>query len=397
MTTRSFRVAVGGPLAGFAASFDTTLKAKGYREYPRIGQLQRLARLSRWMERHHLAELTVPLVDTFLRRDSLGKDRVQPAEVLTEFLSDRGVISEEPSAVERAPSVESTLLERYHQVLADERGLSKESLKVYERTARLFVEVIGGEASVPLLDSTMVTGFLLDAIEGRSVAWSKTLVFGLRSFLRFCFQCGLTKRRLDHAVPSVAGWRKASLPDPVATRDVQRLARGCDRRTVTGRRDYAIVLLLWRLGLRAGEVSALGLDDIDWREGELVVHGKGSRHDRLPLPVDVGDALVGYLRRGRPSVDSRSVFITGSAPWRPLSPAGVRNVVRYACRRAGIDEFGSHRLRHSAATEMLRGGSSLVEISQILRHENLDTTSIYAKVDDVALVEVARPWPGGSA
>ena len=394
MTTRSCRVAVVGPLAGYAAGFDVALKAYGYRENPRIGQLQRMARLSRWMGRHRLlaGDLTMPLVEVFLFRDGLGKDRVQPPEVLISFLADRGLLAR--TAVQSGAGGSAALLERYYQMLVVERGLSSESLKVYDRTARFFVEAIGGEEAVSTLDASAVTGFLVEAVSGRSVAWSKTLVFGLRSFLRFCFQIGLTPIRLDTAVPSVAGWTRASLPEPVAAGEVKRLVSSCDRRTGVGRRDYAVLLLLWRLGLRAGEVSALRLDDVDWRQGEIVVRGKGARRDRLPLPVDVGDALSGYLQRGRPQVGCRSVFITVSAPLRPLSPGGVRAVVRYACRRAGIDEFGSHRLRHSTATDMLRAGSSLVEIAQVLRHENLDTTAIYTKVDDAALIEVARPWPG---
>jgi integrase/recombinase XerD len=145
---------------------------------------------------------------------------------------------------------------------------------------------------------------------------------------------------------------------------------------------------------RAGEVSTLNLDDIDWSDGEIVVHGKGNRQDRLPLPVDVGEAIAAYLRRGRPITMCRAVFVTASAPIRPISAAGVRAAVRYACRRAGIAEFGSHRLRHTTATHLLREGSSLTEIAQVLRHEYINTTAIYAKVDDCALIEVARPWPG---
>ncbi|MGH9206302.1 MAG: tyrosine-type recombinase/integrase, partial [Acidimicrobiales bacterium] len=286
------------------------------------------------------------------------------------------------------------LLNRYHRMLADDRGLSTESLKVYDRSAAVFLHAIGGAEEVAALDTAAVTCFLLEATGGKSVAWSKGLVFGMRSFLRFLFTEGLIGRRLDLAVPSVAGWRKSTLPKAVALGDVKRLLAKCDRRRAIGRRDFAILLLLWRLGLRASEVSSLNLDDIDWREGEMVVHGKGSRDDRLPLPVDVGDGIAGYLRKGRPPVHSRAVFLTMSAPIRPLSSGGVRAVVHYACRRAGLVPFGSHRLRHTTATQMLREGSSLGEIAQVLRHESIETTSIYAKVDDRALIEVARPWPG---
>lgn len=394
MTTRSCRVRVTGPLAGYATGFDAALREQGWREHPWIGQLQRLGRLSRWMLARQLDvdELTMPLVMEFLGEDGAGATRVRPPAPLVDFLVRKRLIEEEVAA--KRVEASAVLLERYHEMLFGERGLSRESLKVYDRTAALFLETVGGTDAVGALDAATVTGFLLEATEGKSVAWSKAMVFGLRSVLRFFFAEGLIACRLDRAVPSVAGWRKASLPKAVDARDVNRLVARCDRRTAVGRRDFAILLLLWRLGLRAGEVSTLNLDDIDWRDGEVVVHGKGNRKDRLPLPVDVGDAIAAYLRRGRPITICRAVFVTASAPIRPLSAGGVRTAVRYACRRAGIAEFGSHRLRHTTATQLLREGSSLTEIAQVLRHENLDTTSIYAKVDDCALLEVARPWPG---
>lgn len=397
MTTRSSRVGVSGPLARYSVRFDNELKEQGYREHPRIGQLQRLGRLSRFMLARRLDAyaLTGSLVMEFLTKDSAGATRVRPARPLIEFLVGQGLIEEEVAGT--SGDATSELLEGYHQMLVHERGLSTESLKVYDRTAALFVKAVGGAEAVPALDAATVIGFLLEAIEGRSSAWSKAMVFGQRSLLRFFFTEGLIDHRLDLAVPSVAGWRKATLPKAVDLHDVKRLVASCDRRTAVGRRDFAILLLLWRLGLRAAEVSALSLDDIDWRDGVIVVHGKGNRQDPLPLPVDVGDAIAAYLRRGRPAVGSRAVFVTTSAPIRPLSAGGVRAAVRCGCRRAGIAEFGSHRLRHTTATQLLRDGSSLVEIAQVLRHDNLDTTSIYAKVDDRALVEIARPWPGRTA
>jgi integrase/recombinase XerD len=394
MTTKACRVRVTGPLAKYAAGFDAALKVQGYKEYSRVSQLQRLARLSRWMQADEVdaRALTAPVVSGFLAGDSAGLARVRPFGPLIEFLIGQRLIEE----VVASPIVDASvgLLERYHQMLADDRGLSTESLKVYDRTAALFLHAVGGVEAVGALDTAAVTRFLLEATVGKSVAWSKAMVFGLRSLLRFLFAEGLIDRRLDLAVPSVGGWRKSTLPKAVAVGDVERMLANCDRRKAVGRRDFAILLLLWRLGLRAREVSALNLGDIDWREGEMVVRGKGNRHDRLPLPVDVGDGIAGYLRRGRPPVQSRAVFLTMSAPIRTLSPDGVRAVVRYACRRAGLAPFGSHRLRHTTATQLLSEGSSLEEIAQVLRHENLDTTSIYAKVDDRALTEVARPWPG---
>jgi integrase/recombinase XerD len=175
---------------------------------------------------------------------------------------------------------------------------------------------------------------------------------------------------------------------------VKRLLASCDRRRTVGRRDHAILLLLSRLGLRAGEVAAITLDDIDWRAGLLLVRGKGSRQDVLPLPVDVGEAIVAYLRR-RPRCESRALFVAVNAPRTALAQATVRWIVRAACDRAGLPRVGAHRLRHTAATEMLRHGASLAEIGQVLRHREQKTTAIYAKVDRRALRALARPWPSG--
>jgi integrase len=171
----------------------------------------------------------------------------------------------------------------------------------------------------------------------------------------------------------------------------------CDRRTLVGQRDHAVLVLLARLGLRAGEVAALTLDDVDWHRGELAIHGKGERLERLPIPVDVGEALVGYLRRRGRTEGSRAVFLRLRAPAGGLSAGGVISVVARACMRAGVPVVGAHRLRHTAATEMLRAGASLSEIAQVLRHRRLETTAIYAKVDRVGLGVLSRPWPGGAA
>ena len=170
----------------------------------------------------------------------------------------------------------------------------------------------------------------------------------------------------------------------------------CDRRLALGRRDYAIIILLLRLGLRRGEVAGLRLDDIDWRAGELVVRGKGSRQDVLPLPADVGEAIAAYLRRGRPRSGRREVFLRSKAPYEPIASGTVASTVRRACRRAGIAEFGSHRLRHTAACEMVRADVPLVRIGQVLRHRSLQSTAIYARVDVERLRLLAPPWPGGA-
>lgn len=201
---------------------------------------------------------------------------------------------------------------------------------------------------------------------------------------------------LAGAVPSVARWSVAGLPRGLTTKQVRALLASCDRRRALGRRDYAILVLLARLGLRAAEVSALRLDDIEWRAGEIVVRGKGRTEERLPLPADVGDAIAAYLQRGRPRRPEREVFLRVIAPLRGLSPDGVSEVVRAASERAGLGSFGSHRLRHTAGTQLLQAGGSLPEVAEVLRHRTVATTAIYAKVDDSALRGLAVSWPGGA-
>jgi integrase/recombinase XerD len=201
------------------------------------------------------------------------------------------------------------------------------------------------------------------------------------------------------AVPSVAGWRLSSLPRGLEREQVARLLASCDRTTGVGRRDFAILMLLTRLGLRACEVTAISLDDIDWRSGELTVHGKGGQTDRLPVPRDVGQALVDHLLGRDPDDRFREVFLRAFAPNGPLSTKAVGAVLRDACDRAGVPRVGTHRLRHTVATDLLAAGASLTEIAPVLRHTNLSSTAIYAKVDRATLRTLARPWPlqGGVA
>jgi integrase len=222
------------------------------------------------------------------------------------------------------------------------------------------------------------------------------LVTALRSLLRYLHLEGKAPD-LAAAVPVVAGWRGSQLPRGLEPQQAARVLAACDRGTAAGRRDYAMLILLAGLGLRACEVAALELDDLDWQRGELVIRGKGDRQERLPLPADVGEAVSAYLVQGRPRVESRRLFVGVRAPFGDLTSSGVRAVVGYACDRAGIARFAAHRLRHTVATEMLRAGAGLPDIGQVLRHRSLSTTAIYAKVDRAALRELAQAWPGASA
>lgn len=246
------------------------------------------------------------------------------------------------------------------------------------------------------LSAADVSQFLAGECPRRSVSGARDVIKGLRVLLRYLHIAGLIAAPLQWSLPSVAHRRYRTLPIGLEPAAVRRLLASCDRRRTIGRRDYAVLLLLSRLGLRAGEVAAIRLEDVDWRRGELTVRCKGSRLERVPLPVDVGEALVSYLRR-RPRSEHRELFLCVRAPRGPLSALAVSGIVHRACKRADVPPVNAHRLRHTAATELVRAGASLPEVAELLHHRQLATTAIYAKVDRRALRALARPWPEAQA
>jgi len=290
------------------------------------------------------------------------------------------------------------LLSRYRRHLEKDRGLMPTTVRRYERFARRFLALrasrTGLETGAEGLTSAAVNAYMLEAGSRLVVESAKREAADLRSLLRFLYLSGLLGADLGSAMPPVAAWRGARLPPTMSQADVSALLGTCDRSTTSGRRDLAILALLARLGLRSGEVAGLRLSDVGWRAGEVLVRGKARRQDRLPLPVEVGEAIVDYLRDGRPRCESPRLFLTLHAPHRPIAPSSITGIVYRACRRAGLDRVGGHRLRHALATEMLRQGGDLIEIAQVLRQSDLGTTSGYAKVDRAALRIVAQPWPG---
>ncbi len=371
----------------------------------RADRLYQFDQLSRWLERECLdvGELTGERAERFsaARRAAGLVTWVAPQSTALPLGSLRalGVAPAPAPALAWGPLEE--LLVDYRRYLSVERGLSEHTvLDAYEPAARLFLA--GWEAPDGLglerLSAAEVSSFLARECPRRSVSGARDLVCALRSLLRYLHLVGVIEAPLVWAVPSVADLRDRTLPRGLEPGAVRGLLASCDRRGLVGRRDYAILLLLVRLGLRAGEVAAISLDDLDWRAGELLVRGKGSRQDLLPLPVDVGEAIVSYLRR-RPRCGCRALFLRVTAPRGALDRCTVAWVVRAACDRAGLARVGAHRLRHTAATEMLRAGASLPEIGQVLRHREQETTAIYAKVDREALRALARAWParGGVA
>jgi site-specific recombinase XerD len=258
-----------------------------------------------------------------------------------------------------------------------------------------------GNGPIPLqtLSPGDIIGFLRRHAPTIGLASAQLLVCALRTFCRWLRLRGDVAVDLAACVPTVPKRRFATLPRALPTTDVRRVLRGCDRASVTGRRDYAVLLLLARLGLRAGEVVALTLDDIDWRAGQITIRSKGGRQDPLPLPQDVGAALAAYLRRGRPICKTRRVFVSIYAPRREFAGSStVARLVRRALDRTGLTPpcRGAHIFRHSLATELLRRGASLSEVCEVLRHRRMSTTQIYAKVDLAALHMLTQPWPGGA-
>ena len=243
---------------------------------------------------------------------------------------------------------------------------------------------------VGALTAKDVTRFV-DARAGRPGL--SDVLSALRSVLRFLFVASKTARQLTYAVPAMPRWTLASLPKFLEPSELEAVLATCDRRTVVGCRDYAVLVLLGRLGLRACEVAALHLDDLDWTTGEIRVHGKGRACSRLPMPVDIGKALVAYLRRATRSKTTRAAFVRCRAPYDAVTPSAIIAIARTALRAAGIQSGGAHRLRHTAATQMLRRGASMTEVAQVLRHRHVNTTAIYAKVDRDSLRSIARTWP----
>jgi site-specific recombinase XerD len=330
-------------------------------------------------------------------RPSQG-DAAALSHLLT-FLRGEGAIPAEKVAARRFTPVERCT-EAYELYLRDVRGLAKATIVNYVPFVCLFLKDHFGDGTVTLsnLCASDVTRFVQRQASHLHRKRAKLLTSALRSFLQYARYRGKTKLDLAAAVPTVANWSMSSIPRAIPADQVRQLLASIDRRTPAGCRDYAILLLLARLGLRSGEVASLELDNIDWNAGQLSVRGKSGQRSELPLSAEVGEAIATYLRRGRPKSASRRVFLRVKAPIRGFRGAsGVGSVVHHRLQRAGIDAptHGAHQFRHGLATQMLRQGASLDEIGEVLGHHNPQTTAIYTKVDLEALRTLALPWPGG--
>ena len=393
---------VSGPLGGHASAYRKELAGLGYSRWTASAHMYLMADVSRWLNDNEVAPeaFTSVRVKQFLAsgRAAGQHRRLSPRGLipLLGYLRAAGVLAED--AEEEPTSPTDLLVKEFVCYLATERGLAPRTIVGYERVVRRFLLDSAPDASakdcgVADLDAGHVNVFLLKDTARLSVGSANNVTTALRALLCFLYVRGFTSTSLSGCVPHGGGWRDSGRAVDLTSSDVSRLLASCDRRTAIGRRDFAILTVLSRLGLRASEVVDLTLEDLDWTLGELTVSGKGGRRDQLPLPVDVGRALADYCRRGRASTTHRVVFLHGRAPYGPLSYHAVGQIVMAACRRAGLPEVRGHRLRHASACSMRRAGAPLLEIGQVLRHRWAATTALYAKDDLEALATLARPWP----
>jgi integrase/recombinase XerD len=392
-----------GALGPFVCAFAEQLSEQGYTRGSARLSLRLVANFSRWIERRGVVVQTLAPEDIgrYLKyRRAHQLPRSEDAGILTRFLTllvDRGVVAKKKAST---PTPAHEFEEEFRQYLQQERGLAPATIGNYLPMVRRFlVQLYGcGEMQLGQLRAADVIRFVQIEAARLRPKRAKLMTTALRSLLQYARYRGLITVDLPASIPTVAIWSMASIPKTLSLAEVRQLLAQCDRNTAKGCRDYAILLLLARLGLRGGEVAELTLDDLDWEAGELRIRSTGQRCDRLPLPQDVGAAIVDYLRHARPTCSSRQVFLRARAPRRRLvGPCAIGDVVRAALQRAGLDPplKGSHLLRHSLATQMLNRGASLAEIGELLRHRCQQTTTIYAKVDLASLRPLALPWPGG--
>lgn len=397
-TDGRYPVRVSGPLAEMVHPFRLELIGRGFTPRAAQDHAYVLAHLSRWLGLEGLtsAELGAEQIGAFAaarRASGYGRRRtVASLQPMLVFLREAGMV---PALELRSPGPVDAVLGRYRRWLLSERRLAEQTAELRLHWARKFltVQIDGGRLELGRIGPEAVTAFVQGMSKRYAISSMKPLTSGLRSLLRFLFVCGDLDRDLSPVVPSVAGWQLSGIPRGTGDQAVATLLASCDRSTTAGRRDFAVLLLMARLGLRAVEVARLCLEDIDWRGAELTVRGKGGRVDRMPLPCDVGAALADWLRHGRRTSVFREVFVRTIGPDAPMKRQSIVMVPRRASVRAGIPVVGAHRLRHGVACRVLASGGSLAEVAELLRHNDHASSAIYAKVDLPALAAVVRPWP----
>ena len=392
-----------GPAGPHLDAFIGSLEARGYPARRMLHLLRGVKRFSYWAQATGLPlqQLNADALEAFgqhlrgLQRLHYPSGRFSHlfvgARHFVHFLECSELVM--PAALVTAPPPAPELLVAFEHWMRRHRGTTDATLKNYRLTIIALLHTLGEQPE--RFEANALRTFVRTRAEQPGITRAKTVVTAVRMFLRFLIALGRCHTGLDQAIPTMAHWRLSSLPRYLPAEVVERVLRSCDVTTASGLRDRAVLLLLARLGLRAGDVAALQWSDIDWHTGTLCVAGKNRRHTRLPLPQEVGDALLAYAQHQRPRLPSEYVFLTVSAPQKPASPQAISQIAARALHRAKVESpiYGAHVLRHSAATQMLRQGASLPSIGAVLRHASVETTAHYAKVDIALLQEVVRAWP----
>lgn len=394
-----------GSAQPYLEGFATELISVGYSELSTRDYVRSAIHLGQWMDSRHreidqLGEETLSLFARHKCRCAFGsrpgrrpsRRYVARARRFAEYLSRLGVVAPLASPV---PKILPAPLVGFRSWMTHHRGIQAGTIDRYERLIEQLLPALGSDSAQ--YDAALVRQVLLREVKELSRGYAKTYVTALRAFLRFLSVKGRCRPHLDQAVPVLPEWKLSALPRYLEREDVDRVIASCDLNHAQGMRDRAILLLLARLGLRAGDIRTMRLADLDWEAGTVRVFGKARREVRLPLPQDAGEAVIDYIVHARPKAETDRVFLCLNAPIRPLTTSStISDVVRLALKRAGIvnpPSKGAHLLRHSAATGMLRSGASLEVIGSVLRHQSPDSTAYYAKVDTGLLGQIAQPWP----
>lgn len=403
-TSRLFRRLKNGPHGQLVELYATLLVNDERASHGTWRCLNLVGGLLSWIERRGLrpTDLKEQVTERYLKYRA-GKQSLQPGDRaalkrLLSALREVGMIAPAP-----LPPItpEDQIFEGFSDYLRQERGLAPRSIISHLPVVRRFLREVcpAGAGDLTNISQERVIRYIERHARDGSAGSGKRMCWSLRAFLRYLHHKGLTPLALADCIPSIRRWKLASLPTYLSAAQVEKVLGGCDRATAMGRRDYAILMMLAKLGLRAGEVASLTLDDIDWRSGEMLVRAKGRQRARMPMPRDVGAAVVAYLRDRRPTTSCRRLFLRTLAPHVGFaSGCAITMIAKAALERVGIRGYahhGAHIFRHSLATELLRSGATLSEIGQLLRHESHDTTRIYAKVDVQRLRTLSLPWPGG--
>jgi len=395
-----------GPLVPHIDAFARKLNEQGFKHYSITPQIRLVAKFSRWLKANHISlecvsdEHTQRFLRRSKRRKAIGCGSFAALRRLMALLRQCGAIPNEPLLVVEVTPIQM-VTDAFAQHLRQDQGLSRTTCVQYLPFAEQFLAECFGNGSVDLsvLCAADVVEFVKHQASRLSQARAKCATIALRSFLRYLRYRGEIALDLAAAVPTVPNWSMTGIPRAIAPDHVRAVLESCRRDTPVGRRDYSILMLLARLGLRSGEIVALTVDSIDWDLGCLTAVGKGGQSSQLPLPAEVGKAIADYLLRGRPRSSCRTLFLRANAPIRGLGAhTSIASIVNAAITRAGIETThrGAHQFRHALACQMLRQGATLTEIGSLLRHRHPKTTGIYAKVDFAALRPLSLPWPGGA-